>query len=964
MIAYCFADPNCSETNLKRRESHKETHEELKMHQYEANKSFENLAKVSGQSQFHIDCDAPNTNLDKFTGTLYTDLGHGTKKHQLTSKNVLLRGCTLRNTQQAIAVVVYTGRDTKVMMNTGAARLKRTQIDYQMNSLVLVIFTSLLVFSAIAAIMNSVWVDETGEAFAKSYNWYKLYDGSGAIKGLYNERFTNRHTIAGLQFLSYMIVMNTLIPISLYVSVELVRLGQSLLITYDPHMVVKGDKSKGEDDIGARARTTTLNEELGQIDYVFSDKTGTLTQNVMTFRQCTIKGKTYGLAPGPVEQQVRTAAEQAWPDWLRQKGDAPHYVDRELAMALANRDPHVRDFFTVLAVCHTVRPQHHPVTESEPESKMTYQAESPDEKALVDAARELGFKFMNNVGGKVHIIVDEDTGASYDLLHVIEFDSTRKRMSVVVRDQNGRLQLFSKGADSIMFGRLSQSMRSEMQDMAGALATYAQSGLRTLVMCKRALSEDMFKKWNERLVEANATPVNRDANIAALNDELETELELVGASAIEDKLQDRVPETISKLKEAGMKVWVLTGDKLETAENIGASAKLLVPEEMQPYFRITGVPDSDPEATPTKELVEEQLDACREQWDLRRDRELEPFDAHQRKFALVITGPALAFPMPASEKEMAENPALNNPQQIAEKQKLERKFLDLAKVCRAVLCCRVSPLQKAKVVKSVKENEQAITLAIGDGANDVSMIKEAHIGVGISGLEGRQAVNNSDFSMGQFRFLARLLLVHGRWSYFRMSKFLRYYFYKNFVFTVAQFWYSFYNGASAMTDYDPLFISFFNVIFTFLGILVVGIFEQDVSPRMAMHFPMLYMAGPRNEYFSFRAFFVDLARGTLHSLILFFGVVLMLARGGDVGSDGLSQGSLYTLAVILGFTCIMIVNCQLAIEIKHWTWLHACGVGLGPVGWFILFGMVYNWEDWAGIQFNSAFYGAFVSACT
>jgi phospholipid-translocating ATPase len=161
-------------------------------------------------------------------------------------------------------------------------------------------------------------------------------------------------------------------------------------------------------------------------------------------------------------------------------------------------------------------------------------------------------------------------------------------------------------------------------------------------------------------------------------------------------------------------------------------------------------------------------------------KESGPHDREQFEgFGLLITGQALVH-------------ALSD--------KLKLKFLELGTMCKAVICCRVTPLQKAQVVELVMENEKKITLAIGDGANDVSMIQKAHIGVGISGEEGRQAVLASDFSFGQFKYLERLLLVHGRWSYLRISKFLRYFFYKNFAFTLCHFWFGFFSGFSAQVN--------------------------------------------------------------------------------------------------------------------------------------------------------------------
>lgn len=288
------------------------------------------------------------------------------------------------------------------------------------------------------------------------------------------------------------------------------------------------------------------------------------------------------------------------------------------------------------------------------------------------------------------------------------------------------------------------------------LEDFAGQGLRTLCLSRINLDESEYAQWSKVYHEASITITGRDDALANAAELIEKNLFLLGATAVEDKLQDGVPDTIATLAKAGIKIWVLTGDKQETAINIGFACRLLT-KEMN-LLVVNQYTKAD-----TRNKIDELL------------RQYENVSEESETLALIIDGGTLSH---ALEED------------------IKMDLLTLAKKCKAVICCRVSPLQKALVVRLVRNNLNSITLAIGDGANDVSMIQEAHVGVGISGEEGLQAARASDYAIAQFRFLKRLLLIHGRLSYRRISKVILYSFYKNVLLYFTQFWFTFVNGFS------------------------------------------------------------------------------------------------------------------------------------------------------------------------
>ncbi|XP_015253108.1 PREDICTED: phospholipid-transporting ATPase ID-like [Cyprinodon variegatus] len=825
----------------------------------------EKLADFNGE----VRCEPPNNRLDRFSGTL-TFAG---QKYPLDNEKILLRGCTLRNTDWCFGLVLFGGQETKLMQNCGKTTFKRTSIDRLMNVLVLCIFGFLVFMCTILAIGNYIWEKNNGSNFTV---FLPREDGN-------SEAFS-----AFLTFWSYIIILNTVVPISLYVSVEIIRLGNSFYIDWDRKMY------HSSSDTPAEARTTTLNEELGQIKYIFSDKTGTLTQNIMIFNKCSINGKSYGDAYDYTSQRQDNSEHKDPVDFSFNPLADPRFVfyDHSLVEAVKLDNPEVHTFFRLLALCHTV------MAEEKQEGELFYQAQSPDEGALVTAARNFGFVFRSRTPESISIM-EMGNQRNYELLAILDFNNVRKRMSVIVRSPEGKLSLYCKGADTIIYERLDQSCSKLMDVTTEHLNEFAGEGLRTLALAYKDLDEGYFSQWKQRHHEASTSLEDKDTKLDKLYEEIEKDLLLLGATAIEDKLQDGVPQTIEQLAKADIKIWVLTGDKQETAENIGYSCNLLQ-EEMNDIFIVSG--HSPEEVRLELRNAQNTMKPQREANSLLspeamgKSGNLVEEEMADGEYGLVINGHSLAYALESS---------------------MELEFLRTACLCKAVICCRVTPLQKAQVVELVKKYKKAVTLAIGDGANDVSMIKAAHIGVGISGQEGMQAVLSSDYSFAQFRFLQRLLLVHGRWSYLRMCKFLRYFFYKNFTFTFVHFWFAFFCGFSAQTVYDEWFITLYNLMYTALPVLGMSLFDQDVNDVWSFQHPQLYIPGQLNLYFSKKAFFKCAIHSCYSSLVLFF--IPYAALHDTLREDGKDAADYQSFALLTQTCLLFAVSIQLGLEMSYWT---------------------------------------------
>ncbi|KAB5531286.1 hypothetical protein GE09DRAFT_1292068 [Coniochaeta sp. 2T2.1] len=973
----------------------------------------------------------------------------------LTLNQVVYRGSTLRNTDEAIGLVVNSGEECKIRMNaTKNVRAKAPAMQYKVNRIVLLLVIFVILLSAGCTIGNEIWKDQ----YAPNA-WY-----------LEGDTVPIKEIIVG-----FIIMFNTLIPLSLYVSLEIIKIGQLLLMQdvemYDP-----------DSDTPMVANTTTILENLGQVSYVFSDKTGTLTENVMRFRKMSVagtawlhdmdlqrdtdekerkrmtmdikRGKSIDIRGGKSKAKHSMEASVARKSMAADDGAAaerppiggghpglarrgssfsqwrssvrPTHAQPELKtedlVAYIRAKPHTpfsrraRHFILCIALCHTCLP------EIGEDGDITYQAASPDELALVDAAKDLGYLVIDRPAQSIKLQFRDIDGSTvteaYEVLDVIEFSSKRKRMSIIIRMPDGRTCIFTKGADSailprlklnnlaaqkasaverratqrksveqekalqrrsmqmvnrnsLKLGRAAQHMslrkskdkrsadlvrrtslvtdevdswlnRRETEDfdepignadayvvprrsigggrsldytsptadpydglVDESLATqdgaifercfqhiddFASEGLRTLLFAYRYLEDDEYKKWKTIYHDATTSLVNRQDRVEAAAELIEQGFDLAGATAIEDKLQQGVPDTIDKLRRANIKVWMLTGDKRETAINIAQSARLCKP------FSEVYILDA------TQDRLQEKIASTL----IDVGRGMIPHSV------VVIDGHTLSV--------------------VEEDESVKILFFDLAARVDSAICCRASPSQKATLVKCIRDRvPSSMTLAIGDGANDIAMIQASHVGIGISGKEGLQAARISDYSIAQFRFLQRLLFVHGRWNYIRTGRYILGTFWKEIVFYLVQAQYQRYNGYTGTSLYESASLAVFNTLFTSLPVILLGIFEQDLSAETLLAVPELYTFGQKNLGFNFGKYLVWMFMAATESILIFYAIY-----GIYTSASFTDDTTLYAIGTLAFSVCVVFINIKmLVLELHNQTVITLVGLLISVGGWFV-----------------------------
>lgn len=1029
------------ETNLKS----KFAHPELSKHTSKV-VSLKNVQSI-------VTVEDPNPDLYNFEGH-FTMNG---QDYALGSDNVIYRGCILRNTRAILGLVVFTGEETKIRMNNlRNPRTKAPKLQKNINYIVIFMVLVVLTLSAFSLMAQRLFYNRDIEKM-----WYMYGQDAGAAA----------------TFMGFVIMYNTLIPLSLYVTMEIIKVMQLLFLQFDIDMY------HVESNTPADAKTATILEELGQVSYIFSDKTGTLTDNKMVFRKFSVCGSNWihevdliakerehpqlfdsmlersspepfpivnNLSPTQstssiVRESLELQSVRSQTTWKSTANpiktqDSPTslYLLKYIQLHPQTLFAKKATFFLLgIALCHSCQPRNEAkgasannssyslneyeevdLTDIEIDSSIVYQAASPDELALVQAARDLGFIILDKQHGTLKVKTypqgfgEKPKIEEYEILDVIEFSSMRKRMSVVIKFPDSRIGIFCKGADNIILEKLKDSEMAKQKakdislnsadrktmeaevvlrarfsgelesrkstgslrnsiDLAQRLGSldgmvskedhdlndiankarkslhyqqakrysldtggpangqvpsnfipndkllvndefliektlehieeFSTEGLRTLLYSFKWLDKSEYADWAAEYKEAKIALVDRTKKLELVGEKIEYDFQLLGATAIEDKLQEGVSEAIEKLRRAGIKMWMLTGDKRETAINIGYSCRLI-----KDYSTVVILSYDEG----SEKLAQRISETCRE-----------VKNGHIAHCVVVIDGGTLT--------EIEGDPTMFS------------IFIDLCIDADSAICCRASPSQKAKMINAVRKiKKKEVTLAIGDGANDIAMIQSADIGVGITGKEGLQAARSSDYAIAQFRFLIKLLLVNGRYNYVRTSKFVLCTFYKELLFYLTQCVYQRYTLFTGTSMYESWSLSMFNTLFTSLAVICIGMFDKDLRPATLIAVPELYSTGRLYKAFNLKIFLYWMVLAAFQSVAISFVAFFTW------GFSALKDSSLLPLGTAVFWGIVIVINAKIIfLEMRNKQWLAFAAFLISVLGyglWNILIMMLYR----------------------
>uniref|UniRef100_A0A8C7R7L7 ATPase phospholipid transporting 11A n=1 Tax=Oncorhynchus mykiss TaxID=8022 RepID=A0A8C7R7L7_ONCMY len=716
----------------------------------------------------------------------------------LGSENLLLRGATLKNTQHIYAVAIYTGMETKMALNYQSKSQKRSAVEKSMNAYLIVYLCILISKALINTVLKYVWQADPD----KDEPFYNQKTDTERQRHILIRAFTD--------FLAFMVLFNYIIPVSMYVTVEMQKFLGSYFIMWDDEMF---DEELGE---RAQVNTSDLNEELGQVEYVFTDKTGTLTENNMEFIECCVDGYVY--VPDAIcNGQVMPGATSM--DMIDSSPGPGGKVRQRASLSLDGLYEYESEelFFRALCLCHTVQVKEEETVDGikmgihQNKATSFYISSSPDEVALVEGMK--------------------------------------RNLFLTVWLSTGEYYLFCKGADSSIFPRV----------ISG---------------------------------KVDVAPLTADDHVQRCSIDC-----CLTLCCLFSRLQDKAADTIESLQKAGMKVWVLTGDKMETAAATCYASKL--------FRRSTQILELT-----TKRTEEQSL--------------------HDVLFDLSKT----VLRHQGNYKEI---------------------FLEICRNCSAVLCCRMAPLQKAQViVKLIKSSpEHPITLAIGDGANDVSMILEAHVGIGIMGKEGRQAARNSDYAIPKFKHLKKMLLVHGHYYYIRISELVQYFFYKNVAFIFPQFLYQFFCGFSQQPLYDTAYLTLYNISFTSLPILLFSLIEQHINMDILKKDPSLYRDIAKNSLLRWPIFIYWTFLGVFDAVVFFFGSYFLF-NNSTFTSNGQMFGN-WTFGTLVFTVLVFTVTLKLAMDTHYWTWINHFVIW-GSLLFFVIFSLLWGGIIWPFLNYQRMYY--------
>lgn len=792
-----------------------------------------------------IHAEEPRRDIHSFQGKF---VNNSTNKETPLSIENTFWANTVVASGTAVGIVIYTGPETRSMMNNNEPRSKVGLLDYEVNELTKLLFAAVVILAFAMICLKGF-----------SGYWY-------------------------IYWFRYVLLFSYIIPISLRVNLEMGRVAYCQMIQRDMEIM------------GTLARTTTIPEDLGRIAYLLTDKTGTLTKNEMIFKKIHFGRMSYTteyfeevtaiLRAYYNPRQVANAQISNYQTHRRENSNAStssFTLERRQHMRVdsyeVDRDIVYRVQQSVLAIalCHNVTPAHENHFKNDGKDSMhidqgsstvsipmkdmaiTYHASSPDEVALVQWTEKVGLTLVFRDIKNIKLRNPFGHLMDFEILDLFPFSSETKRMGIIIKDLNTHeIVFYLKGADTVMSSIITYSdwLQEQCDNMA-------RSGLRTLVVAKKILDEEQYNDFQERYNQAKCNMNDRSARIRAVLATLEKDMELLCLTGVEDRLQDGVATTLKGLQDAGIKLWMLTGDKLETAISIAKSSQLV--KKMQEVY----VLNESGKKLKTRSEVHSELNNFHRKSD----------------FPLVIRGEDLELCMKYYSAE----------------------FMDLATQCSAVVCCRCSPTQKAEVVKMIQNRTGKRACAVGDGGNDVSMIQTANVGIGIVGKEGQQASLAADFSILQFSNIYRLILLHGRYSYKRSATLSQFIIHRGLIISTLQAIFSSAFYFASVPLYQGFLMIGYATFYTMFPVFSI-VLDKDVSPRLVMKFPELYKL-MKGRSLSYKTFFIWVLISIYQGSVIMYGSILLF-------------NDEFIHVVAITFTAVILTELlMLALTVRTWHWL-------------------------------------------
>ena len=804
----------------------------------------------------------PSKLIYNFQGVIQCKTEDGEKKEPLNLENTMWAS-TVVASKKVIGIVIYTGKETRAKMNSSSPKVKIGILDNEINRLNIYLFVITFIVAFIIA----------------------------SAKGFQNKFIFN--------FIKYIILFCAIIPISLRVNLDVSKTYFSVIINRD------------KDIPGTIARNSTIPEELGRISYVFSDKTGTLTKNEMIFKIIAmeteifaedkfedLKGivldecKDYDAPLLDLVKSESSGSEEIESSTISISSSQSTEVKKKKRIH-RHRSKLIRDTITAMCLCNNVTP----VADDNDPNKMTYQASSPDEVALVKFAVTLNMRLVGRTDKEIKLTDAADNTEEFEVLANFPFSSDTKRMGIILKNKkHGHIIYYLKGAENVMMRFVKDEYVNYIAENAENLAT---KGLRTLVLSQKLIPQDYFDKWNKEYEEAKTSMEDRQQKIADVVSKLENNMDFLCVTGVEDLLQDDVATTIDNLRNAGMKVWMLTGDKVETATCISISAGLKA--KTHKIYTIKN-DEIKSEAKNEEKPPENVL--------------LSKFEEYKRKINIdphlfIIDGDTLDL-------------ALKN---------CEKDFFETAMLAPSVVCCRCSPTQKRIIVKTIKKYTDARTAAVGDGGNDVAMIQEADVGIGIVGKEGLQASLAADYSIMEFRSLNMLLLWFGRIAYKNTSMMSNFIIHRGLIIAFNQFIFSCIFYFNPVPLYSG-FLSFgYSTIFTSLPCICV-LLDQDVNKNNVLTFPTLYKILLKGRELNLKSFLFWLFKSIFQAFIIMFGSIILF------------EDTIFLKIVTVTFTALIYLEVlNVYLEINKFHWFMGISFGATLLVYLLTIGLLNNYLD-------------------